>query len=571
MRYLVLACDFDGTLASDGKVREETLAALQRLRDSGRKLILVTGRELENLIDIFPAIELFDRVVAENGGILYRPASLEHKVLGEAPPADFVEALRARKVSPLSVGHSIVATWQPNERVVLDTIRDLGLELQVIFNKGAVMILPSGTNKATGLDAALLELGLSAHNCVGVGDAENDHAFLRLCECGVAVANALPLVQERADWVTPARNGDGVVQLIDKLIDGDLADLEARLSRHSILVGTRAEGEEVRLDPYGTAVLVAGASGTGKSTFAKGVLERLADQDYQFCIVDPEGDYALLEGGIVLGDKERAPTVAGALEVLEQPNRNVVVNLLGLGLDERPAFFSRLLPGLQDLRSRTGRPHWIVVDEAHHLLPAPSDLVSLTLPRSLSGMLLVTVHPEHVAPAVLSSIDVVVTIGRSAGDTLRAFGDAVGARLPRALPATAAPGEAILWRRGVEGQGPVWIRTHPPKSEHRRHVRKYATGELGEDRSFYFRGPAGQLNLRAQNLELFMQLADGVDDETWLHHLKQGDYSRWFREAIKDDELASEAAAVENQAGLSPMEGRALIKAAIERRYTMPS
>ncbi len=433
------------------------------------------------------------------------------------------------------------------------------------------MILPSGTNKATGLDAALLELGLSAHNCVGVGDAENDHAFLRLCECGVAVANALPLVQERADWVTPARNGDGVIQLIDKLIAGDLADLEARLSRHSILVGTNAQGEEVRLDPYGTAVLVAGTSGSGKSTFAKGVLESLADQHYQFCIVDPEGDYALLEGGIVLGDKERAPTVAGALEVLEQPNRNVVVNLLGLGLDERPAFFSRLLAGLQDLRSRTGRPHWIVVDEAHYLLPAPSDLVSDTLPRTLSGALFITVHPEHVAPVVLSFIDVVVAIGRSAGDTLRAFGDAVGARLPRALPATAAPGEAILWRRGAKAQGPVWIRTHPPKSEHRRHVRKYATGELDEDRSFYFRGPAGQLNLRAQNLGLFMQLADGVDDETWLHHLKQGDYSRWFREAIKDDELASEAATVENQAGLSPMESRALIKAAIERRYTMPA
>ncbi len=571
MRYLVLACDFDGTLASDGKVRIETLAALQRLRDSGRKLILATGRELENLLDIFPAIDLFDRVIAENGGVLYRPASREHKVLGEAPPADFVEALRARKVSPLSVGHSIVATWQPNEGVVLDTIRDLGLELQVIFNKGAVMILPSGTNKATGLDAALLELGLSPHNCVGVGDAENDHAFIRLCECGVAVANALPLVQERADWVTPGRNGDGVAELIDKLIAGDLADLEDRLSRNSILIGTRAEGEEVRLDPYGTAVLVAGASGSGKSTFAKGVLERLADQGYQFCIVDPEGDYALLEGGIVLGDKERAPTVAGALEVLEQPNRNVVVNLLGLGIDERPAFFSRLLPGLQDLRSRTGRPHWIVVDEAHHLLPAPSDLVSVTLPRTLSGMLLITVHSEHVAPAVLSSIDVVVAIGRSAGDTLRAYSEVVGGHLPSRLPDTAAPGEAILWRRRPDPQDPVWIRTHPSKAEHRRHVRKYATGDLGEDKSFYFRGAAGQLNLRAQNLGVFMELADGVDDDTWLHHLKQRGYSRWFREAIKDDELASEAAAVENQAGLSPMESRALIKAAIERRYTAPS
>jgi HAD superfamily hydrolase (TIGR01484 family) len=571
MRYLVLAADFDGTLASDGKVREETLAALQRLRDSGRKLILVTGRELENLLEIFPAIELFDRVVAENGGVLYRPASREHKTLSEAPPAEFVEALRARKVSPLSVGHSIVSTWQPNEGAVLETIRDLGLELQVIFNKGAVMILPSGTNKATGLDAALLELGLSPHNCVGVGDAENDHAFIRLCECGVAVANALPFVQERSDWVTPSRNGDGVAELIDKLVADDLAVLEDRLPRHSILVGTRAEGEEERLNPYGTAVLVAGASGTGKSTFAKGVLERLAAQGYQFCIVDPEGDYALLEGGIVLGDKERAPTVAGALEVLEQPNRNVVVNLLGLGLDERPAFFSRLLPGLQDLRSRTGRPHWIVVDEAHHLLPAPSDLVSVTLPRSLSGMLLITVHPEHVAPAVLSSIDIVVAIGRSAGDTLRAFSEAVGSFLPPELPATAAPGEAILWRRRPATQDPVWIRTHPPKAEHRRHVRKYATGELGEDRSFYFRGPDGELNLRAQNLAMFIQLADGVDDETWLHHLRSGDYSRWFREAIKDEGLALEAADVERRADLAPRQSRELIKAAIERRYTMPS
>jgi hydroxymethylpyrimidine pyrophosphatase-like HAD family hydrolase len=571
MRYLVLACDYDGTLASDGVVREETLAALQRLRDSGRKLILVTGRELENLLEVFPAIDLFDRVVAENGGLLYRPANREHKTLGEAAPADFVEALRARGVSPLSVGHCIVSTWQPNEGAVLETIRDLGLELQVIFNKGAVMILPSGTNKATGLEAALLELGLSPHNCVGVGDAENDHAFIRVCECGVAVANALPLVQERTDWVTPSRNGQGCVELIDKLVANDLADLEDRLPRHSILVGTRAEGEEVRLNPYGIAVLVAGASGTGKSTFTKGVLERLADQGYQYCIVDPEGDYALLDGTIVLGDKERAPTVAGALEVLEQPNRNVVVNLLGLGLDERPAFFARLLPGLQDLRSRTGRPHWIVVDEAHHLLPRPSDLASVTLPRTLSGMLLVTVHPEHVAPAVLSSIDIVVGIGRSADNTLRAFGEAVGARLPRTIPSIEGPGEAIIWRRRPEASDPVWVRTFPPKAEHRRHVRKYATGELGEDRSFYFRGAAGQLNLRAQNLGVFMQLADGVDDETWMHHLRQQDYSRWFREAIKDEDLAAEAARVETQPGLSPKEGRELIKAAIERRYTMPS
>jgi hydroxymethylpyrimidine pyrophosphatase-like HAD family hydrolase len=571
MRYLVLACDFDGTVATDGSVHDETFVALQRLRESGRKLILVTGREIDDLLRVFPRIDIFDRVVAENGALLYRPANREHKTLGEAPPAKLVEALRACGISPLSVGHCIVSTWQPHEGKVLETIRDLGLELQVIFNKGAVMVLPSGVNKATGLQAALLELGLSPHNCVGVGDAENDHALIRVCECGVAVANALPLVRERADWVTPSRNGKGVVELIDKLIADDLADLEGRLSRHSIPAGTRAEGDELRLDPYGLAVLVAGSSGSGKSTFATGFLERLGGQGYQFCIVDPEGDYALLEGSIVLGDKERPPTVAGALEVLEQPNRNVVVNLLGLALAERPAFFARLLPGLQDLRSRTGRPHWIVVDEAHHLLPAPSDLVSVTLPRTLSGMMLVTVHPEHVSPAVLGSIDVVVAIGRSADETLRAFGEVVGAPLPATLPGTARPGEALVWQRRPEARSPVWLRTIGPRSEHRRHVRKYATGELGEDKSFYFRGPGGQLNLRAQNLALFIQLAEGVDDETWLHHLRIQDYSRWFREAIKDEDLASEAAGVERQPGLTPTQSRELIKAAIERRYTMPS
>ena len=540
MRYLVLACDFDGTIASDGNVRDETLAALRRLRDSGRKIVLVTGREMEDLLKIFPAIEVFDRVVAENGGVLYRPASREYRALGEPPSAAFVEALRARKVSPLAVGHCIVATWQPNEGAVLEVIRDLGLELQVIFNKGAVMVLPSGLNKATGLEAALLELGLSSHNCVGVGDAENDHAFMRLSECGVAVANALPLVRERADWVTPARNGDGVAQLIDRLIADDFAGLSDRLTRHAIVLGTGPGGTEVRLDPYGVGMLIAGSSGSGKSTFATGVLEGLAGHGYQFCIVDPEGDYALFENTIVLGDKEHAPTVAGVLDVLEQPDRNVVVNLLGLGLDERPAFFSRLLPGLQDLRSRTGRPHWMVIDEAHHLLPAPSSLVSVTLPRSLAGMILITVHPEQVNPAVLGSIDLAVTIGRSAEETMRVFGETVGAPRLTVPPAGGEGGQALLWQLRPEARDPAWLRPVAPRSEHRRHVRKYATGELGEDKSFYFRGPAGQLKLRAQNLVLFIQ-------------------------------LAAEAAAVEADASLPPEDSRRLIRAAIERRYTLPS
>jgi hydroxymethylpyrimidine pyrophosphatase-like HAD family hydrolase len=125
-------------------------------------------------------------------------------------------------VKPLSLGRVIVATRQPNEKVVLEVIRDQGLELQVIFNKGAVMILPGGVNKATGLQAALREMGVAAENTVGVGDAENDHAFLKLCGFSAAVSNALPAVKETADLVTAGDHGAGVTELIRAILADDL-------------------------------------------------------------------------------------------------------------------------------------------------------------------------------------------------------------------------------------------------------------------------------------------------------------------------------------------------------------
>jgi hypothetical protein len=158
MRYLALASDYDGTLAQDGRVEEETLEALERLRDSGRKLILVTGRQLDELLNVFPEIELCDRVIAENGGLLYRPATGEEKPLAEPPLEEFVRALQERGVDSLGVGRVIVATWKPYETTVLETIRDLGLQHQVILNKDAVMVLPSGVDKASGLCIALEEL-----------------------------------------------------------------------------------------------------------------------------------------------------------------------------------------------------------------------------------------------------------------------------------------------------------------------------------------------------------------------------------------------------------------------------
>jgi hydroxymethylpyrimidine pyrophosphatase-like HAD family hydrolase len=221
MRYQVLATDYDGTIAFEGRVDEPTLEGLRRARAGGFRLVMVTGRELSDLFNTFEHSSLFDRIVAENGAVLYDPATQSIDVLSTPPPPALIEMLEQQSV-PLSVGHSIVATVEPYEHQVLAAIRDLGLEWHVIFNKGAVMALPADVTKATGLGPALEALALSADDTVGVGDAENDQAFLRLCGLAVAVDNALPSVKEIADIVTAGARGAGVTELIDRLLAGEL-------------------------------------------------------------------------------------------------------------------------------------------------------------------------------------------------------------------------------------------------------------------------------------------------------------------------------------------------------------
>src|SRR5947209_4245802 len=222
MHYLALACDYDGTLASDGKVSPQTITALEQVVASGRKLLLVTGRILQDLQQAFARLDLFAYVVAENGAVLYQPSSSTETLLGEAPPEKFIQALHAHNVEPLVPGRVIVATLHPHETTVLEVIREMGLERQMIFNKGAVMILPTGVNKGTGLAAALNELKISPHNVVAIGDAENDHSFLTMCGCSVAVSNALPSLKEQANYTTKADHGDGVIELIEQLLANDL-------------------------------------------------------------------------------------------------------------------------------------------------------------------------------------------------------------------------------------------------------------------------------------------------------------------------------------------------------------
>ena len=272
---------------------------------------------------------------------------------------------------------------------------------------------------------------------------------------------------------------------------------------------------------------------------------------YQCCIVDSEGDYGGFEGLVSVGTTERVPAVGEVLELLAKPSVHVAISLVAVPVNDRPAFFATLLPRLQELRARRGRPHWIVIDEAHHLFPASWQPGQLTLPREL-GVLMVTANPQQVSPAMLEAVDTALAVGKTPERALQPFG-----RVP---PVEIEDGEVLAWSNGqaeplrlVQGKAQV------------RHRRKYAAGDLGGE-AFVFRGPQGKLKLRAPNLGIFLLMAEGVDDETWMHHLEQRDYSKWFRTAIKDDGLAADAEQIEGGGGL---ESRRRIRDAIEKRYAL--
>ncbi len=564
MRYLALATDYDNTLATQGRVSAATRRALERLRASGRRAILVTGRRLEDLLGVCECSALFDYVVAENGALVYETRSRETALLGDPPPERFVAALRRRGVQPLEVGKVIVATHTPHQASVIEAIRETGLELQIIFNLNAVMVLPAGINKGTGLKLALRKLGMSPHEVVAVGDAENDHSLLQVAECPVAVANAVPSIKEIAALVTVREAGEGVAELIDQLLADDLRHVAARLERHQVALGTRRDGTTVWLPPYGRSVLIAGTSGSGKSTLATGFIERLAEQNYQVCVIDPEGDYVNLKALVTIGDQHHAPGIAEVLAVLRDPYVHANVSLLGIPLADRPAYFAQLVPHLQAMRMRGGRPHWLVVDEAHHLLPGQWGHV----PQLLSETVFVTVHPDRLAPAVPRAADVVIAVGGSPEKTLREFAVAAGRTAAELHGLRRGNDEVVCWSVRAD-EPPFAMRVIPGQAERIRHHRTYAEGDVRYN-SFYFRGPVGKHNLKAQNLNVFCQIAEGIGEETWMFHLRRHDYSRWMREVIRNRELAAAVEDIERRADLSSAQTRALVCAAVEARYTLP-
>jgi hypothetical protein len=202
------------------------------------------------------------------------------------------------------------------------------------------------------------------------------------------------------------------------------------------------------------------------------------------------------------------------------------------------------------------------------MLPVEWAHVGRALPYNLGETVLVTVHPEHLPPVVLSLVDVIIAVGQSPENTMQKFAEAIGRPLDWPGGLANPQGKAVVWFPRKE-EAPISIEVIPGSADRIRHHRKYAEGNM-RYRSFYFRGPGNRHNLKAQNLVIFSQMADGIDEDTWLFHLRRGDYSRWFRSSVKDSYLAEQAEKIEKRQDLQPAETRRLIRTLIEARYTLP-
>jgi hypothetical protein len=337
------------------------------------------------------------------------------------------------------------------------------------------------------------------------------------------------------------------------------------LPRKQIPIGQRDDGTPVKVPPM-RCLLIVGSSESAKRSALAPILTALIDNEYQCCVVDPEGNYESVEKLVSIGTPEHSPPVKDVMDLLRKPKAQIAVNMLAVPGPERPAFFARLAGEIARLRQHTGRPHYLVIDRAHHVAPRDS-AAAAGLDAIEDGLIVATVHPSRVSPALLGRAGMVLGVGPDAADLLMRTARALGVDDPdpARLPAT-AEGEALAWdRRSGET---FLLRTPAPPKEKVKTRRKPFEGELEPERSFYFRGPQARLNLRAQTLKLFLQIGGGVDTDTWVYHLRRGDYARWLEGVTGDQSLAEEIRRLEQHNG-DPNALRERLEHAVQERFVL--
>jgi hydroxymethylpyrimidine pyrophosphatase-like HAD family hydrolase len=573
--FHAIAVDFDGTLTAHGGPTRDVLSAVGEVRGRGTKVVLVTGRILAELREVFPdADDHFDLIVAENGAVL----SAAHVARLLTPPVNFeLDEALLRLGVPFRRGQVVLASHATWDLAVTQEICRLGLECQVVRNRGDMMILPPGISKGFGVFQGLGDLGVSHHSTIAIGDAENDHSLLESCELGVAVGNAVDALKMHADLVLEEPAGTGVAAFLR----GPVLRGEVRIEpkRWQLELGRYEDGSRARLPASQINMLITGRSKSGKSYLAGSIAEQLIGLGYSVCVIDPEGDYepiGHLRGVLWVDGHAGALPPDGLRRIIEHRFGSVVVDVSRLDGPARQAYKASALAQLERERAATGLPHWIVIDEAHVPFGREADTSDYFDP-SQKGYCFVTYQPGELRAEVWKELDVILALptGRRAipagsPDPISVIEEMWQKPFMRVVDA-ARFGQAVLARRDEQPPPRVFTRA-PRTSSHVRHWHKYARAKLPENLRFHFHMHTPEPAYDAANIEDLHQGLTACAAETIRFHARRADFSRWIRHVIHDDVLSAAVHDLESRISDKTADTevdvlRAGLLSAIEDRY----
>ena len=547
MIFKALACDYDGTLASQDRIGAEALAALLQARAAGLRLVLVTGRTFFELIRVCERLDLFEAVVAENGGVLYFPGAGMIRDQGPPPPPRLLAALDQRGI-PFQVGRVIVGAARRDEEGVREALAAAGLTYDLSYNRAALMLLPVGISKGAGVRQVIRALGLSFHDVLALGDAENDLDLFDACGWAGCPASAVPALRDRADWIFPGENGVAIAQAIaGPILHGSLPVPSS--PHHRIPLGWAAETSEVVTIPVrGVNVLIHGDPLSGKSWLVGALVERLVDRRYAVCVLDPEGDYRVLARlpGVLWVEIRNPASVEAALGHFDlNPSASIVADLSGLPHQKKVEVIETALTVIRGLRLRLGLPHWVVLDEAHYSLH-PEGVGPQAGDVGERGFCLATYRARWLRGSVISAINVLL-LARITRPEERAFLRRVLAKSPGggadAISALSdlPRGRFVMIQPGAAGARTALTFVAPPReTPHIRHSRKYVDSSVPPECRFIFHRPDGSCVATADNLRMFREAVRAVEERVLAHHAARRDFSRWVRDVISDLDLAAQ-------------------------------
>jgi hydroxymethylpyrimidine pyrophosphatase-like HAD family hydrolase len=571
--FRAIAVDFDGTLTAGDRPSQHVLEAVARTRRDGRRVLLVTGRILAELREVFADVdEWFDSIVAENGAVVSGPRGTRRLA---APVDTRIRRDLARAGHRVRSGEVLLACSADADLDALAAIRRLGLDYQLVYNRSELMILPAGTTKGGGLEEALADLGLSPHSAVGIGDAENDHSLLESCELGIAVANAVDGLKSRADVVLDRPDGEGIIGfMLGPLLRGGQ---RVHPRRWQVTLGTAPDGATVAIPGSQVNVLIVGASRSGKSFLTGLFVEELIVLGYSVVVVDPEGDHTSLgqlPGVLIVGGTEPLPDIAHLTQLIASRRGSVVIDLSVLTEEAKVAYYSVAPPRLTALRTQCGLPHWLIADEAHEQLGHESPARAVFAP-SRKGHCLVTHRPAELCTEASDDLDVLIAMLGGAEDPTDPAVDALVAftGLERgelaARLAGLGHGMGVLVRREARTTLVPFV-PGDRRTSHVRHWHKYVGGELPWHRRFFFRrAPGSTTGATASNLRELHRELQRCEPAVLLHHGGGGDLSRWIDGVLGDHVLAGQFAGIEDELVVSGDAERARLEliGAIEARY----